>query len=106
MLATESLNNLSSLTDLKIAQEKAAAWAAQQQDGDSRQYAGAAQPDFNLQGYSPACERKPTLREESEKAIGYHRSQADRADTALAFFRANPAFDEFIRLIRSGIIQI
>jgi hypothetical protein len=106
MLATESLNNLSSLTDLKIAQEKAAAWAAQQQDGDSRQYAGAAQPDFNLQDHSPACERKPTLREESEKAIGYHRSQADRADKALAFFRANPAFDEFIRLIRSGIIKI
>jgi hypothetical protein len=47
----------------------------------------------------------PTLREESEKRVGYHREQADKHDRGAAFFRENPAFDEFIRLIRAGAIQ-
>lgn len=50
--------------------------------------------------------RRPSLREEAEKNVGYHRDQADKHDRAVAFFRDNPAFDEFIQLIRSGAIQI
>lgn len=49
--------------------------------------------------------RPPTLREEAEKQIGYHREQADRFDLAAAFFREHPEFDEFVRLVRSGAIQ-
>jgi hypothetical protein len=49
--------------------------------------------------------RPPTLREEAEKQIGYHRDQADKADRAVAFLRENPAFDEFVRLVRAGVIQ-
>ena len=49
--------------------------------------------------------RLPTLREEAEKQIGYHREQADKADRAIAFLRDNPAFDEFVRLVRAGVIQ-
>ena len=48
----------------------------------------------------------PSLREEAEKQVGYHRTQAEKQDQAAAFFRENPAFDLFIRLIRSGAIQI
>ena len=47
----------------------------------------------------------PTLRDEAEKQVGYHREQADKHDRAAAFFRENPAFDEFIQLLRSGAIQ-
>lgn len=46
-----------------------------------------------------------TLRQEAEERVGFHRSQAEKADSAAAFFRENPAFDEFIRLVRSGAIQ-
>ena len=49
--------------------------------------------------------RPSTLREEAEKKIGYHREQADRHDRAVAFLRENPAFDEFVRLVRDGVIQ-
>jgi len=51
-------------------------------------------------------QRRDTLREEAERSVGFHRELADKADRAAAFFRENPAFDEFIRLIRSGAIQI
>jgi hypothetical protein len=47
-----------------------------------------------------------TLRGEAEQKVSYHRTQAEKADQAAAFFRENPAFDEFIRLIRNGSIQI
>jgi hypothetical protein len=49
---------------------------------------------------------RPSLREEAEVRVGYHRSEADKNDRAAAFFRENPVFDEFIRLIRSGAINI
>ena len=58
------------------------------------------------QGIGLAGERRPTLREEAEKNVGYHRSQADKANRAAAFFREHPEFDEFIQLIRSGVIGI
>ena len=50
--------------------------------------------------------RRPSLREEAEKQVGYHREQADKQDRAAAFFREHPEFDEFIQLIRSGVIGI
>jgi len=60
--------------------------------------------------YETPCNQKayqpPTLREEAEKLVGHHREQANKHDLAAAFFRENPAFDEFIRLIRSGAIRI
>lgn len=56
----------------------------------------------SIGGTSP----RPSLREEAEKSVGYHREQADRFDRAAAFFRENRAFDEFIQLIRSGVIRL
>jgi len=50
--------------------------------------------------------RRPSLREEAEKSVGYHRLEAEKQDRAAAFFRENPSFDEFIQLIRAGAIQI
>jgi hypothetical protein len=49
-------------------------------------------------------DKRPSLREESEKQVGYHRAEADKYDRAIAFFRENPAFDEFVQLVRSGVI--
>jgi hypothetical protein len=51
-------------------------------------------------------EARPSMRSEAEQQVGYHRERADKADRAAAFFRENPAFDEFIQLIRAGVIQI
>lgn len=58
--------------------------------------------------YGDTCGKSEpfTLRGEAEQKVGFHRDQAEKADQAAAFFRENPAFDEFIRLIRSGAIQI
>ena len=47
----------------------------------------------------------PTLRGLHEERVSYHRLQAENADQAAAFFRENPAFDMFVRLVRSGVIQ-
>lgn len=49
---------------------------------------------------------RPSCREEAEKRIGHLRSEADKADRAVAFFRDHPEFDEFIQLIRQGVIEI
>jgi hypothetical protein len=46
-----------------------------------------------------------SLRREHEERVGFHRQQAENADQAAAFFRENPAFDMFVRLVRSGVIQ-
>lgn len=56
-------------------------------------------------GYEKATTH-PSLREEAEKQVGYHRIEADKADRAARFLRENPAFDEFIQLIRQGAISI
>lgn len=50
--------------------------------------------------------RRPSLREEAESQVGYHRTQADKQDRAAAFFREHPEFDEFIQLVRSGVIAV
>jgi hypothetical protein len=63
------------------------------------------------QGYAVGCQetkayRPPTLADEQEKSASHHFEQASKAQQAAAFLRLNPAFDEFIRLIRKGVIQI
>lgn len=75
---------------------------------DDSGFGGCAVPPPTNQdiGMAPDSYRRPSLREEAEKSVGYHREQADKHDRAVAFFRENPAFDEFIQLIRSGAIQI
>lgn len=73
---------------------------------DSQMYAGEACSKQATMGIPAEPYRPPTLREQAEKSVGYHRDQADKHDRAVAFFRDNPAFDEFIQLIRSGAIQI
>jgi hypothetical protein len=50
--------------------------------------------------------RPYTLREEAEVRLRNHREHAKNASLAAEFFRDNPAFDEFIRLVRSGAIQL
>lgn len=54
-------------------------------------------------GYSP---RPSTMAEEQDKNASYHLEQHVKAATAARFFKENPAFEEFIRLIRSGAIQL
>lgn len=49
---------------------------------------------------------RPTIREEHEKSFAHHNEQLNKHERAIAFFRENPAFDEFVRLIRQGVIQI
>ena len=53
-------------------------------------------------GYSP----RPSVREELEKCQAQASDEAVKREAALQFFRDNPAFDQFIQLIRSGSIQI
>jgi hypothetical protein len=52
------------------------------------------------QSYHP-----PTLGQEAEKHVIYHRDQADKFERAATFLREHPEFDEFVRLVRSGSIQ-
>ena len=46
-----------------------------------------------------------TTADEKEKSAYYHQEQANKAWQATSFLRANPAFDEFMKLIRSGALQ-
>ena len=48
---------------------------------------------------------RPTLQEEAEKQAIHHSSMANKCAQAAAFLSANPAFDEFVRLVRAGVIQ-
>ena len=50
--------------------------------------------------------RRSSLREEAEKQVEYHAECASKADRAASFFREHPEFDEFIQLVRSGVIGI
>lgn len=55
----------------------------------------------NTNSYQP-----PTLRMQAEKNAAHHFDQHVKAQQAASFLTAHPEFDEFIRLIRSGAIQI
>lgn len=72
---------------------------------EMREKQAAAQYGDTCRTASPAHPHDFSLREQAEKQVGYHREQADRQDRAAAFFRENPAFDEFVQLIRRGVIQ-
>jgi hypothetical protein len=57
-----------------------------------------------------ACsEPKPynpySLQEEASHRAQEHYEQASKAQSAAVFFANNPAFEDFIRLVRSGAIQ-
>jgi hypothetical protein len=57
-----------------------------------------------------ACsEPKPynpfSLQEEAARRAQEHYEQASKAQSAAVFFANNPAFEDFIRLVRSGAIQ-
>lgn len=60
-------------------------------------------------GMGPAVANGPrrvSLVEESENQSAYHQEQAFRLARGAQFFRDNPAFAEFIELIRQGSISI
>lgn len=61
--------------------------------------AGTAKADSNM-AY------RPSARDEAEKASFYHADLAQKASQAADFLRENPAFNEFVRLLRSGAIQL
>ena len=50
--------------------------------------------------------RRSSLREEAERQVSQHLEQADKKARAATFFREHPEFDEFIQLIRGGVIGI
>jgi hypothetical protein len=50
--------------------------------------------------------RRPTLAQELEKAQAQRQADLQSGAKALDFFSRNPAFDEFITLIREGSIRI
>jgi hypothetical protein len=93
------------LENMKAVEEKMRAQTA-------AEYAGQAQCGQAIGGAIGGCTTdtvgscRSSLREEAERQVGYHRVQADRQDRAAAFFREHPEFDEFIQLIRSGVIGI
>jgi len=43
---------------------------------------------------------------EAEKNAHYHRAEAQKHDRVAAFLRENPAFGEFIQLLRDGAIRL
>lgn len=55
---------------------------------------------------NPARYQRPSLVEELEKQQYAAMEQSERTSRALNFLRANPAFDEFITLVRTGCIGI
>lgn len=50
--------------------------------------------------------RRPSLREEAEKNFHSRSELASKAGQAAKFLASYPEFDEFVRLIREGAIQI
>ena len=46
-----------------------------------------------------------SLQDEASKRAHHHYEQAGKAQAAALFFAQNPAFEEFIRLVRSRSIQ-
>lgn len=67
---------------------------------------GCASPGQPYYGETCAQERRSSPTEQAEKNFANHSEQAMKSQMAAVFLRANPAFDEFIQLIRSGAIQI
>lgn len=55
-----------------------------------------------------ACppQNAPSLALQAEMELAYHRREAAKLEEAAAFLRENPAFDKFIRLVRTGVISL
>jgi len=62
--------------------------------------------DTKLGECAQTSEYRPSPAEEAEKRTHYHYEEAEKASRGAAFLRDNPAFSEFINLIRRGCIQI
>lgn len=64
--------------------------------------------------YTDGCAGQPvgvlssrqTLAEEAAKSVQYHAEAHSKSTAAYQFLTKHPEFDEFVRLIRSGSIQI
>ena len=61
--------------------------------------------DYTQANVAQGTTRTFTLKEEAEKRFMDHRQSADKAERAIVFLSENPAFDEFVRLVRAGVIQ-
>lgn len=61
--------------------------------------------NMNAQCAQAMPARAYTLHEEAVKGEQYHYQEAAKAGDAARFLSANPAFDEFIRLVRAGAIR-
>ena len=79
---------------------------AQQQCKGDASCANQAQTGVPVQGLAGGFYQRPsTLQEEAEKNAAYHYEMANKSAQAAAFLSSNPAFDEFVRLVRAGVIQ-
>ena len=83
--------------NLKALDEKLAAETRAEQ-GQSIPLGYNAKQEGLRRSYSP-------LRD-AEDRIGYHREQTDKAVRAAMFFRENHAFEQFVMLVREGVIQL
>lgn len=72
----------------------------------SNMYRGTGDMCNQAQPVGLAGEYRPSPAEEASKRQHYHLEEAQKAARAAEFFQANPAFSEFITLIRSGVIGI
>lgn len=64
------------------------------------------QPAMSPQAVGDSCGRLSTISERAEKMFYFHTGEADKARHAVEFFQKNPAFMEFLELVRSGAINI
>jgi hypothetical protein len=89
----------------KRQQEKMA--AANQECGDAGKIPAPSSfgYDYTQANVAQGTTRTFTLKEEAEKRFMDHRQSADKAERAIVFLSENPAFDEFVRLVRAGVIQ-
>ena len=76
--------------------------------GDANKIPRAPEMERNLGDRLAGCnsEYRPTMAEVAAKAAIHHTEEATRHQMAAAFFHANPQFEEFIQLVRSGAIRI
>jgi hypothetical protein len=100
----KEMETMSNLADnLKASQDQCGVY-------DPNAIRGIGEQKNNKPYYGDECNimspEPPSLRREAEDRVGFHRQQAEKADQAAAFFRENPAFDMFVRLVRQGVIQI
>jgi hypothetical protein len=100
---------MSSLTEANERMQREKMAAANQECGEIRGIPAPSSFGYDYtqanvaQGITP--QHTFTLKEEAEKRYSEHSAQMQKAQQAFDFLSANPAFDEFVRLIRAGVIQ-